>query len=420
MRKQQAFFSIALMAAMVSSLAACGGKTSSPVTSTTSSDPISSSVPVGQTGIGDGLTPDNPVFKGNTGTDELDIYFLEMNYLYGDSILLKKGDFEVLIDAGQPADGPYVKAFLEEKVTDKRIDMLVTTHGHADHIGGMAEALEAVDDASLIVDFGYKKSGEGYTGYRAKRDELQNRGAKYCSSYDSVNGNNTCQSTYYLTDDISVDVIDTGKYIETDKDWSSDPNLTSTTLLFHYKDFTFWTAGDLPTEGERSVMQKGLVPENITMYKAAHHGTNGGNTQDFLNRLNPKLIAISAARAGSYSMDGYEHKPSNPSGVSGHPHAEAIERFYKVPNIAQNLNVYWNMVNGTTKFTTTGENEAPTVQGSPTNRGYFLPNEKGEYVYNEETKQYENKVTGEENLKFHESIVFKTRGYEKYLPTNQQ
>lgn len=410
---------------LVLSLTGCDQKTSSssPVTSTTPPPPpVSSSVPVGQQGIGSGLTVDDPLFIGDTGTDQLEIYVLEMNYLYGDSIFLKKGDVDILIDAGQVTDGPYVKEFLSEKVTDKRLDLLVTTHAHSDHIGGMPVALEAITDATRILDFGYRRvSGEGYLDYRARRDELVERGAYYNSTYDSVNHNNGGNDIYYISEDFSVEVIDTGCYIATDEVWTKDANLTSTTLVFHYKDFSFWTAGDLPTKGETSVLSKYPNLQSVTLYKAAHHGTNGGNTQEFLDKLNPKTVVVSAARAGQYSPSGTDQAAPNSTynlnGASGHPHESAIERFYKVPNISQNLNVYWNMPNGTIKFTTDGKDEAPQMQGSPTNRGYYLPVE-GQYVWNDQENRFENKVTGEENKKLHETEIFKIRGYEKYLPTS--
>lgn len=440
------FASLTATTLMLFSLVGCSNNTTSttnPISSTTSpvtpstsiispstsSNPISSSVltpsstsAIVEKGLGTGLTKEDPLFIGDTGSDNLEIYFIEMTYLYGDSIYLKKGDVDILIDAGQMNDGPYVKAFLEEKCTDKRLDLLVTTHAHSDHIGGMPKALEAIDDATRILDFGYRReSGEGYLDYRARRDELVERGALYSSSYDSVNKAEGCNDIYYISEDFSVEVINTGSYIATDTVWTKDANLTSTTLLFKYKDFTFWTAGDLPTKGETAIMANYPDLKPVTMYKATHHGTNGGNTQDFINKLNPKLVAISAARAGQYSPSGMD--PASPNstynlnGASGHPSEDAVERFYKIPNIAENLNIYWNMTNGTVRFTTDGADVAPQVQGSPTVRGYYLP-VNGQYVWNEEEQRFENKVTGEENKKLHETEVFKIRGYDKFLPSN--
>ena len=103
--------------------------------------------------------------------------------------------------------------------------------------------------------------------------------------------------------------------------------------------------------------------------------------------------------------------------ASGHPAAAAIERIYKAPNISSSLNVYWNAVNGTMKFTSYGE-DSVTFSGSPTMKGYYdltLTNNVG--VWSDTLNDYENKVTGEENKKLHETKVFEFRNYIQYLPT---
>lgn len=383
--------------------------------SSSSSSEESSSEIIGQIGVGSGLSADDPIFKGNPGSDELNITFLEMSWLYGDSIFLKLGDVEVLIDAGQEQDGENVYNFLNEHVSDNKLDMLITTHAHSDHIGGMPRALEAIETASLIVDFGYRREkGEGYLEYRAKRDALVGGGAKYCGAYDSVNGAEGCASTYYLTTDFYVEILDTKYYRPTDEVWTSDPNLTSVTTVFHYKDFSFFTAGDLPTKGEEKLLNTNAL-KPVTLYKSSHHGTNGGNTRRFLDALNPKAVGISAARAGQYNDPTGTNNPSyNLDGAAGHPHREAVERIYQTENIKTNLNVYWNMTAGDMTFHTNGLDEAPIMNGTPTKRGYYLK-VNGVYEVDEETGEYLNKVTGEENFRLHETEVFKIRNYTSFL-----
>ena len=69
---------------------------------------VSSSNKVEQTGVGSG-TKDDPIFLGNEGEDEpIEVYFLEMQHIYADSLFIKKGNVEILIDAGWEYDGNYV------------------------------------------------------------------------------------------------------------------------------------------------------------------------------------------------------------------------------------------------------------------------------------------------------------------------
>ena len=71
---------------------------------------------------------DNPIYQGREEIDKIEIYFIEMGDQYGDSIYIKAGDFDMLIDAGQTSDGYNVLNFLKQHVADSRLDMVVTTH----------------------------------------------------------------------------------------------------------------------------------------------------------------------------------------------------------------------------------------------------------------------------------------------------
>ena len=369
---------------------------------------------VKQTGVGSGLSKDDPIFLGNEGEDEpLEIRFIEMQQIYGDSIFIKKGNVEILIDSGYEYDGNLVKQIVEQYCPDNRLDMLMLSHSDGDHIDGLAKSTSAVDDISLMIDYG----GQGASDTVKKtRQKVKDEGGIYHSAYDCVNGIDGAVDKYYLTEDFYFEILNTGNYIQ--KDATSASNGKSVAVIFYYKNFSFFTAGDLTTSSETDLMANEVLPE-VTLYKAAHHCSNGSNSQELLDTLNPKGVAISAAIAGKYGVTPSapsENNTYNLDGTKGaHPGDEALERIYKAPNISQNLNVYWNGVNGTMKFTTYGTNDF-TFEGSPTLRGYYdLTLTGGNPVWNAELKDFENRVTGEENFRFHETKIFKFRGYENYV-----
>lgn len=366
-----------------------------------------------QLGVGSGKTKDDPIFLGNEGEDEpLEIFFIEMQHIYADSLFIKKGNVEILIDSGYEYDGQFVNKVITQYCTDGRLDVLMATHSDGDHIDGLAKALSTVENISLMVDYG----GLGGGNVLAARNKYTAKGMQYHSAYDCVNKLNGATDVYYLTEEFYFEVLNTGNYVLPDK--KSAGNGNSLAVIFYYKDFTFFTAGDLTIASEADLMKNEDLPE-VTLYKASHHGSHGSSSQELLDTLNPKGVAISAARANQYQND--PGKPSknntyNLNGASGHPAAAAIERIYKAPNISKNLNVYWNAVNGTMKFTTFGENDF-TFQGSPTIKGYYdLTLTNGTAVWNEEKQDFENKVVGEENFKLHETKVFQFRNYIQYLP----
>jgi len=77
-----------------------------------------------------------------------------MQHIYADSIFIKKGNVEILIDAGYEYDGTFVNQLLMEKVADRRLDAFMVSHSDGDHIDGIAKALTGIDNISLMVDYG--------------------------------------------------------------------------------------------------------------------------------------------------------------------------------------------------------------------------------------------------------------------------
>ena len=366
---------------------------------------------VEQLGVGDG-TKENPIFIGNEGEDEpIEIYFLEMQHIYADSLFIKKGNVEVLIDAGWAYDGLYVEKVLTQYCADDRLDLFMASHSDGDHVDGISNALKNVDDISLMIDYG----GAGSGNVLATRNKYKARDMIYHSAYDCVNGLNGALKRYYLTEDFYFDVLNTGQYITSG---STASNGHSLAVIFYYKDFSFFTAGDLTTASESSLLRNEDLPE-VTLYKASHHGSHGSNSQELLDTLNPKAVGISAARANNYSdtpTGPSQNRTYNLNAASGHPAAAAIERIYKAPRISENLNVYWNAVNGTMKFTSYGDDDFIFTGSTPMKGYYDLTLTNGVGVWNEELQDFENRVTGEENFKLHESKVFVFRNYVQYLP----
>ena len=73
--------------------------------------------------------------------DRLELHFIDVEE--GESIFIKlphEGNKNILVDAGGPAAGPGLVAYLRS-IGTRRIDRLIFTHPHDDHIGGMLKVL---------------------------------------------------------------------------------------------------------------------------------------------------------------------------------------------------------------------------------------------------------------------------------------
>lgn len=324
---------------------------------------------------------------------DLMIYSIEMRQQYGDSTFIKYGDFDILIDAGDKKDGPYVNQFLKEHISsDNHLDMIIVTHCHSDHMGGLAyasgesssavKALDGIATIGTIVDYGHDRSTNAlHNSWVSIRNSYIAKGAEYYPVYDCAKNINGAKSHYQIDQKLSLDFIDTMTYaLPSDNKGSSELNIYSIASLLTYENFKFFFAGDLEDLGEYNLYNniantplKDITEDNIVLYKAAHHGTdpggnnggkNGGNQLPFLKALKPDYFFASAAMcSGNY--------PTNNSGdkfIGGqpHPYIKCLANFLRF-----NDNVYFNGTNGTLEFTTDGK-ELKQIQGFGATTNYLL------------------------------------------------
>ena len=127
----------------------------------------------GQGGNGQGGT----VHTGGDIDGELQIHFLELgNYYTGDCVYIKAGDTDVLIDAGSKSSSvPTISAYLDQYVTDNKLEYVIVTHAHEDHYAGFAanEGIFDLFECEVIIDFAQtnqKPDATMYNNYINKRD----------------------------------------------------------------------------------------------------------------------------------------------------------------------------------------------------------------------------------------------------------
>lgn len=79
---------------------------------------------------------------------DVSVHFIDVGQ--GDSILIKSKDKNVLIDAGERNKGEEVALYLKENKVEK-LDYIIATHPHSDHIGGLSYIIENFQVSEVIV-----------------------------------------------------------------------------------------------------------------------------------------------------------------------------------------------------------------------------------------------------------------------------
>ena len=192
----------------------------------------------------------------------------------GDAVLLQAPEGQTaLVDAGR---GDVIPILREMGV--EQIDLLVATHPHADHIGGMARVIE-----SLPVRF-FMDNGEPHTTATYSR---------LIAALDARPGITYLEATPRT---ISLGSA-TLEVLPLLPRGTAGHNDRSVTLVVRFGGFTALLSGDSEVRQLTHLVGLGAVPA-LTLLKAPHHGSDNGFTWSFLQAARPRVVVISVGRNG--------------------------------------------------------------------------------------------------------------------------
>ena len=204
----------------------------------------------------------------------LRITFLDVGQ--ADAVLIQTPDGRTaLIDAGRGDIVP-----LLERFGVSEIDLLVATHPHADHIGGMAGVI-----AAFPVRF-YMDNGEPHTTqtYRRLLAALDAR--------PEITYLEASPRTITLGE-VEIDVLPLLPR------GTTEHNDRSVSLLVRFGEFRALLSGDSEVRQLTHLVNRGAVT-GATLLKAPHHGSDNGFTWEFLDAAKPRIVVISVGRNNGY------------------------------------------------------------------------------------------------------------------------
>jgi competence protein ComEC len=228
---------------------------------------------------------------------QLEVVFMDVGQ--GDAILIKAPDNkQVLIDGG-PDNSVLQKLGQYMPFFDKTIELLILTHPHSDHVGGLPAVLKKYQVKQIL----YTGVNHNSPDHLAWLDEIDEQ--------DIPLDITTTGDRFILGEDIYLDTLFpladlTGQSAE-------DLNSTSVVNRLVFKDNSFLLTGDLPAEQETEIMAANLTIEAAVL-KVGHHGSKYSSSESFLQAVDPQYAIIQVGQDNSF----------------GHPHFLTLQNLEKL------------------------------------------------------------------------------------------
>lgn len=279
--------------------------------------------------------------------DRLSVTSLEQATTAGDATLYKYGDFEMLVDGGMPLLSNSLSSLLRSQVSDGVLDLLILTHQHYDHFGGLVPDTfrnAGIKKVTTFIDNGVTSFNKDYLRdwIEGTKPYLLANGSEYHPIQDFFSG--TLMPSLPIAKDVTLAFLDSGYYPV--KDGSSykghgNPNEESIGFVLYLKGYEIVSLGDAIETNEASYIRKyGAHPfrkeGDKLIFKANHHGSSNANSGSFMDFLKPDYCFISAAIRSINSSSSGIVSVQEPF----HEVRERLERYAGIKN------VYWTATTG--------------------------------------------------------------------------
>jgi len=244
--------------------------------------------------------------------DNLIVHYIDVGQ--ADSILIQVNNKNLLIDGGNKDDGDKIIKYLKKQGVSK-LDYVIATHPHEDHIGGMASIVKKYD----IDKFYAPKKLSNTATFKNMVLALKEKGLKINEAKpgDTLNLGKSIECKILAPNSAEYENI----------------NNYSVVIKLTYGNTKFLFTGDAHKQSEKEILSKGYDLSSDVL-KVGHHGSSSSSSKEFLDKVNPKIAIISCGKNNDY----------------GHPHKETLDELKK-----RKIKIYETDKDGTIVFESDGK-----------------------------------------------------------------
>jgi len=259
---------------------------------------------------------------------ELKVNFLDVGQ--GDSILIQTPyDQNILIDGGDMDSKILRQLPIFMPFWDKEIDLMIVTHPHDDHVGGLVKVVQRYKVKKIL----YTGVAHNSPAYLAWLEAVREKNIKVViidrPQVIALGENLELKILYPFESLLNVEV--------------ENLNNSSIVSKLTYGKTFFMFSGDAETEVEEILLSKdpplllgeGDGGEGVGIFKAGHHGSITSNSEEFLQAVNPRYTVIQVGEDNDF----------------GHPSLRILKRFERA-----GAEIYRNDLDGWVQVISDGNN----------------------------------------------------------------
>ena len=213
--------------------------------------------------------------------DKIAVHYIDIGQ--GDSILITSDDVNMLIDCGEKSESAKLINYLNN-CGIQRLDYVIGTHPHSDHMGGMSEIVKTFDIGEFIIPRLHSSDTPNTVYYEKFLDAIAEKNVKL--SYAELGRNINIGSSV-------------GTIIAPHSPDYGNLNNYSVGLFLKHGNNSFIFTGDAEKQAEEEMIDAGVMLD-ADVYKVGHHGSDTSSSPEFLEAVSPEYAVISCGTGNSY------------------------------------------------------------------------------------------------------------------------